>query len=302
MVHSSGGMFRAKLALKICTVNRRLLMIPQIIFSILLSIAIFFLAFNLELEKLGLASHLSALMIVLGGTLAATLIAYPWRRLIWTVQLLKKAFLSVNEMDWTKNTIVTLARTYRKNGIRVLEQMGEKLPDGHLKTAVELITYNYTKNEIEYIMRKEGHIIYSQYEASDKIICSMARLAPALGLTGTIISLIRTFGHITDTNGLVGYMGIALLSTFYGVVFANLFFIPLSNKLREFMDQEAIRLDLIQEGILDVYDQENPKAMEYKLESLSSLSVKGSKQSIITPRPKLVVKTTPKIQVAAVSS
>jgi chemotaxis protein MotA len=277
-------------------------MIPQIIFSIFLSIAIFFLAFNLELDKVGLASNLSALMIVLGGTLAATLIAYPWRRLIWTVHLLKKAFLSVNEIDWTKKTIVTLARTYRKNGIRVLEQMGEKLPDGYLKTAVELITYNYTKDEIEHILQKEAHIMYRQYEASEKIIYSIARLAPALGLTGTIVSLIRTFGHITDTNGLVGYMGIALLSTFYGVVFANLCFIPLSNKLREFMDQEATRLDLIQEGILDVYDQENPRAMEYKLESLSSLSIRGSKQSLFTPRPKLVATTTPKMQVAAVSS
>jgi len=275
-------------------------MIPQIIFSILLSIAIFVLAFNLESEKLGLASNLSALMIVLGGTLAASLIAYPWRRLIWTAHLIKKAFSSVDEMDWTKKTIVTLARTYRKNGIRALEQMVEKLPRGQLKTAVELMTYNYTKDEIEHIMQKEAHIMYSQYEASDKIICSMARLAPALGLTGTIISLIRTFGHITDTSGLVGYMGIALLSTFYGVVFANLCFMPLSNKLKEFMDQEAIRVDLIQEGILDVYDQENPRAMEYKLESLSPFSIKGSKQSLAAPRPKLVVKTTPKIQVAAV--
>jgi chemotaxis protein MotA len=293
-------MHRAYLSLN--TINRRLLMIPQIIFSILLSIAIFVLAFNLELEKLGLASNLSALMIVLGGTLAATLISYPWRRLIWTARLIKKAFLSVDEMDWTKNTIVTLARTYRKNGIRALEQMVEKLPDGHLKTAVELMTYNYTKDEIEHILQKEAHIMYSQYEASDKILCSMARLAPALGLTGTIISLIRTFGHITDTSGLVGYMGIALLSTFYGVVFANLCFIPLSNKLREFMDEEAIRIDLIQEGILDVYDQENPRAMEYKLESLSSHSIKGSQQRLVTHRANLVVMTPSKRPAAAVSS
>ena len=277
-------------------------MIPQIIIAILLSMTIFFLAFNLELEKVSFFSNLSALMIVLGGTLAATLIAYPWRRLIWTAKLLKKAFLSVNEIEWTKDTIVSLARAYRKGGIRVLEQMGEKLPDGHLRTAVGLIAFNYTKVEIEYILQKEARVIYSQYEASDKIICSMARLAPALGLTGTIISLIRTFGHITDTGGLVGYMGIALLSTFYGVVFANLCFIPLSNKLREYMDQEAIRLDLIQEGIIDVYDQENPRAMEYKLESLSSLSSKGSKPSLATPAPKLVVKTTPKLQVATVPS
>ncbi len=277
-------------------------MIPQIIFSVFLSVAIFFLAFNLDLEKVGLASNLGALMIVLGGTLAATLIAYPWRRLVWTASLLKKAFLSVNEMDWTKNTIVSLARTYRVSGIRVLEQMGERLPDGHLKTAVELMTYNYTKVEIEHILQKEAQIVYSQYEASHKILCSMARLAPALGLTGTIVSLIRTFGHISDSSGLVGYMGIALLSTFYGVVFANLCFVPLSNKLREFMDQEAVRFDLILEGILDVCDQENPRAMEYKLESLASLSTGGSKQRPVMPRPEGVGMPAPKRQFAAVSS
>jgi chemotaxis protein MotA len=277
-------------------------MIPQIVFSILLSVTIFFLAFNLELEKMGIASNLSALMIVLGGTLAATLIAYPWRMLIWTAKLLKKAFLSVNEIDWTKDTIVTLARTYRREGIRGLEQMGEKLPGGHLKTAVELITYQYAKEEIEHILQKEAQIAYSQYEVSDKIICSMARLAPALGLTGTIVSLIRTFGHIADTSGLVGYMGIALLSTFYGVVFANLCFMPLSHKLREFMDQEAARFDLIHEGILDIYDQENPRAMEYKLESLLSVSGGRSRQGRVTPLPRLVAITSAKMQAARVSS
>jgi len=97
-------------------------------------------------------------------------------------------------------------------------------------------------------------------------------------------------------------MGIALLSTFYGVVLANLCLTPLSNRLREFMDQEAVRLDLIQEGILDIYDQENPIAMRYKLESLSSFSMTGSEKSPVTPRPERVVMTTPRIQVAGVSS
>lgn len=277
-------------------------MIPQIIFSIVLSITIFFLAFNLELGKMGIASNLSALLIVLGGTLAATLIAYPWRRLIWTAHLLKTSFSYVNELDWTRKTIVTLARAYRKDGIRVLERMGEGLPGSYLKTAVELISYNYTKDEIKHILQKEAHIIYSQYEASDKIVCSMARLAPALGLTGTIVSLIRIFVHIADANGQVGYMGIALLSTFYGIVFAILCFMPLSRKLREFMNQEAIRFDLIQEGILDVYDQENPRAIEYKLESLSALSTRESGKNRVTRRPKLGGMTTPKMQPAAVSS
>ena len=103
-------------------------MAAQIIFSILLSIAIFFLAFNLGVEKMGLASNLCALMIVLGGTLAATLVAYPWQRLIWTACLLRKAFSSRNEIEWTIDTIVNFAYTYRKSGIRALEEMGEKIP------------------------------------------------------------------------------------------------------------------------------------------------------------------------------
>jgi len=273
-------------------------MISQVIFSIVLSIAIFLLAFNLEFERMGLASNLSALMIVLGGTLAATLVAYPWKKLIWTARLLKKAFSSRNDVEWTIDAIVTLASTYRKSGIRALEEMGKKIPSGALKTAVELIAYNYTKDEIERILEKEARITYSQYETAHKILYNMARLAPALGLAGTIISLIRIFGHITDSQSMVGYMAIALLNTFYGVVFANLCFVPLSNKLREFMDQEQIRIDLILEGSLDLYDLENPRAIEYKLESLSTV---GSKRNLVPPRSRLVVMP-PKSQATSVSS
>jgi chemotaxis protein MotA len=84
------------------------------------------------------------------------------------------------------------------------------------------------------------------------------------------------FRHISDSQSLLGYMAVALLSTFYGVVLGNLCFIPLSNKLRDFMDHEQVRLELIQEGILDVYDAENPTAVEYKLEALAKPDIKSS--------------------------
>lgn len=245
-------------------------MVLQGIFSLFLFILIFLLAFNLDVGRMGLGSNLNALMIVLGGTLSATLIAYPWRRLLWTAQLLKKAFVSRTEIDWTIDTILKMTRAYRKDGIRALERLGEKIPDGLLKDAVELIACNYTKEKIEHILAKEVQITYNRYETAEKILYTMARLAPALGLTGTIVNLIHVFGHFSDSQSIVGYMAVALLSTFYGVVLGNLCFIPLSNKLRDFMDQEQIRLELIQEGILDVYDAENPTAIERKLEALST--------------------------------
>lgn len=277
-------------------------MISQILFSTLLATAIFFLAFNIELKTVGIASNLSALLIVIGGTLAATLIAYPWRRLLGSVRLLQRAFLPSDEIEWTRNTLVAMAREYQKRGIRLLEEMGETLPRGYLKSAVEFMGYHYSREEIEHLLQKEANLLYSRYEAADKILCSMARLAPALGLTGTIVSLIRTFGHIKDPGSLVGYMGIALLSTFYGVVLANLCFTPLSNRLREFMEQEAVRIDLVQEGILDIYDRENPLSMEYKLASLSAPAISGAKKIPPAPRPNLVVMTPPRMQASGVSS
>lgn len=246
-------------------------MIPQLIFSIILSIMIFFMAFNLKVEEMGLASNLNALMIVLGGTFAATLIAYPWKKITWTLHLLKKAFLAQDEIDWTIRKIVELARAYRQGGIRTLEQQGEELSPGLLKNSIELMAFQCSREKIEQIVQKEAQLTYVQYETGYKILYSMARLAPALGLTGTIVVLIRVFGHITDPKSLVEYMAIALLNTFYGVVFANLCFVPLSNKLREFMDQEETRLELTQEGILDLYDQENPSAIQAKLEALSTV-------------------------------
>jgi chemotaxis protein MotA len=244
-------------------------MVPQLVFSILISIAIFLTAFYVDAVEMGLVSNLSALMIVLGGTFSATLLAYPWKKIIWTFQLLKSTFLAQKSIDWTIKTIVQLTRDYRQGGIFALEYQGKQLPQGLLKTSIELIAIRCSREKIQQILQKEAQLTYAQYDTGYKILYSMARLAPALGLTGTIVTLIRVFAHITDPKSLVGYMAIALMSTFYGVVLANLCFVPLANKIREFMDSEEMELELIQEGILDLYDEENPTAIQFKLEAIS---------------------------------
>ena len=261
-------------------------MIVQVVFSLLLLAAIFGAAFTLEVGELGLASNLNALMIVLGGTLAATLMAYPAQKLLWALQLVKKSFAARGEIAWTTQTLVNLARIFRKGGIRALERQGNDLPPGMIKTGVELIAYHYNRDKIDQIMHKEALCIYGQYETAHKILTNMARLAPALGLAGTIVNLIRIFDHIQDPQSLIGYMAIALLSTFYGVVLANLCFVPLGNKLREFMDQDELRMELIQEGILDLYDQEHPNAIKYKLETLSGAMAVSHRSA---SRPPLVL-------------
>lgn len=261
-------------------------MIGQAICSVLFLTAIFFITFNLEIREMGLASNLCALLIVLGGTVAATLIAYPLKKLVWTARLLVKSFACREEMKSTIDSIVKLSQIYRTKGIRPLEQELNNLPAGLLKTGIELLAYRYSRDKIEQILHKEALCTHNQCETSHKMLYNMARLAPALGLAGTIISLIRVFGHISDPQNLIGYMAIALLSTFYGVVLANVCFVPLSNKLREFMDQNELQMDIIQEGILDLFDQENPRAIRYKLETLAETMGMSNR---VPDRPKLVL-------------
>ncbi len=262
-------------------------MIVQAVCSSLILAAIFLLEFNLAVGEMGLAANLNALLIVLGGTLCATLIAYPREKLVATAGLLKRSFSGGCEVDRTIQTIVHLARVYRKSDVRSLEREVNNLPPGLLRIGVELICYQVTRDNIEQIMQRESATAYNRYATSHKILHSMARLAPALGLAGTIVGLIRIFGQITNPQNLIGFMAVALLCTFYGVIFANLVFVPLSNKLKEFMDQEELRMEMVLEGVLDIRDQEHPRAIQYKLETLTRT---GTPERTAN-RPKLMLLT-----------
>ena len=246
-------------------------MIVQTICSFIILIGIFALSFNLEVRELGLASNINAVVIVFGGTFFATLIAYPMKKLVMTAGFLNQSFSGARQIQWTIQTLVRLARIHKKGGLLALEKEGDKLPDGLVRTGIGLMTYNFSRENVEQILHKEALLTINRYETAHKILCSMAKLAPAMGLAGTVVNLIRTFGHLSSPQNLIGYMAIALLSTFYGVVLANICFVPLSNKLREFMDQDLLRMDMIKEGILDIYDGEHPRALQYKLETLGGI-------------------------------
>ena len=242
-------------------------MIGRTVFSMSLLAGIFFSNFKLEVSGIGLLSNLSALFLVLGGILSAALVPYPWGRILWTFRLLKKSFGARGDTERTVETIVDLARNYRKKGsIRLLEQRTNELPQGLLRRGLELITDHYSRDQIEQILRKEALNTYNKYGAAHKILQNMAHLAPVLGLAGTLIQLIRVFGNSSSHPDLVRTLAIALLSTFYGLILASLLFTPLANRLKEFVEQDRLHMEIIQEGILGIYDQEHPRAIQYKLE------------------------------------
>jgi biopolymer transport protein ExbB/TolQ len=152
--------------------------------------------------------------------------------------------------------------------IRLLEQQTNDLPPGLLKRGLELITYQFSRSQIEQVLRREALKTYNQYLTAHKILQNMARLAPVLGLAGTLIQLIRVFENSSHYPDLFRTLAFALLSTFYGLILASLLFIPLANKLKEFMEQDRLRMEIIQEGLMGIYDQEHPRAIQNSLDVL----------------------------------
>lgn len=246
-------------------------MMIQVIVALGLLLSIFTVAFHIDVRTLGLASNINALLIVIGGTISATLLAYPTSKIARAAQCVVQAFRSENAVELTIKTLVRMAREARRNGLLALDKEEKSLHDELIKTGIGLISYQFNRENIEQTMRRESLLVYSQYETSCKILYSMARVAPAMGLAGTVVNLIRMFSQISNPQNLIGFMAIALLSTLYGVILANLCFMPLCNKLKEFMDQDLLRMEIIEEGILDIYDQEHPRAMEYKLERMAGI-------------------------------
>src|SRR5512145_971068 len=120
-------------------------MIIQTICSFLVLTGIFVLSFYLEVQELGLASNLNAVVIVFGGTLFATLLAYPLSKLTMTARFLKQSFNGNQHIHWTIQTLVRLARSNKKGGVLALEREGDKLPKGLIRTGVGLMTYNFSR-------------------------------------------------------------------------------------------------------------------------------------------------------------
>ncbi len=213
----------------------------QITISVLLLTGIFFLSFNLEMGGMGLVSNLNALMIVMGGTICASLMTYPMKKLVWAFQILKKSLGPQEKSDGLIQAVVRLSRHYRGGwDIRHLEQQVKDLPPGLLKTGVGLIAYQYDRDKSQQVLHQEALCIRGQYESAGNILHNIAQIVPSMGLIGTIVNFIRFAGLANDIHGLAGCTAVAFLSTFYGVLLARLGLIPLANKLKEFIAEAII--------------------------------------------------------------
>ncbi|RZB37316.1 MAG: chemotaxis protein MotA [Desulfobacteraceae bacterium Eth-SRB2] len=163
--------------------------------------------------------------------------------------------------------IVRLSRIKRIYGKFVLEKESNNIENLFLRKGIELVVDGYDPYEIHKIMEKEYELYFSRKESLINMMDTFQKLAPAIGFVGTIMGLIDVLGNIGSPLEMGRGMAIALLTTLYGLLFANFFFLPLSKKLSEHIKAESILLYIILEGVLDISRDKNSTGVAYRLQS-----------------------------------
>lgn len=219
-----------------------------------------------------------ALMIVVGGTLGATMIHYPLRDVIGALGVVKNVFFSTPApIGDVAHTFVDFAGRARKEGILALESDVEDISDDFFKKGMQLSVDGIEPQSIQEILETEIDFLRERHQLGAEIFTTMGSFAPALGMIGTLIGLVQMLQSMDDPNSIGPAMAVALLTTFYGSILANLVFMPVAGKLRTRSKEEVRIKEMIIQGIVSLTRGDNPRLIEQKL--LSFLAPKFRQSS-----------------------
>lgn len=211
--------------------------------------------------------NIPSILIVVGGTLATAFIRFSMADVINSVKVVLNTFSTkMSVPQEVIQEIVSLANIARKNGLIVLEQ--QPINDPFLKKAIMYCVDGHEAEFIEEVLKKEVNLTIERHEVGQGLFKGMGDSAPAFGMIGTLVGLVQMLASMEDPATIGPAMAVALLTTLYGAVLANLFFIPLADKLALRSQEEERNRKLIIEGVLGILKGLNPRVMEEFLETL----------------------------------
>jgi len=209
-----------------------------------------------------------ALMIVVGGTLGATMINYPIREVFGVFKVAKKALFArgipVNELI---QRFMGFSHKSRKEGILALENEIRDVNDEFLQKGVQLSVDGLEPQEIRDILETEVDFVRSRHQLGAEVFATMGTFAPALGMIGTLIGLVQMLQTLDDPSKIGPAMAVALLTTFYGSILSNLVFLPVAGKLRTRSKEEVLPKEMTIQGIISLSNGDHPRILEQKLKA-----------------------------------
>jgi chemotaxis protein MotA len=212
--------------------------------------------------------HIKSVVLVLAGTVVIGFLSFPmkrYRELFKTLMVVLRG----RETDYPKliKDIARLSRINRLYGHLALEKEARGINNFFLRKGIDLIVDGYDAYDISQIMEKECELYFSRKESLVNILSTQQKLAPVIGFLGTIIGLISVLNHLESPANMGQGMAVALLTTLYGLLIANFLFLPLHKKLSEHLRTESSLCYVILEGVMDISNDKNSRAIAYHLQS-----------------------------------
>ncbi|HUW61489.1 MAG TPA: MotA/TolQ/ExbB proton channel family protein [Candidatus Bathyarchaeia archaeon] len=216
-------------------------------------------------------------VLVLGGTLAVTLLNYPLGDVLSVMATVKNAFVhKAPSSESLIEKLVAFATVARREGILALESHAKNSGDEFLEKSIQLAIDGTAPELIKDILTTEIAFMEDRHALGQSVLVAMGTYAPAFGMIGTLIGLVKMLTTMEDPSQIGSGMAIAILTTLYGALIANVLCLPAAGKLKVRTANELLGKEIIIEGILSIQSGDNPRVVEQKLKSFVSPTIRAN--------------------------
>ncbi len=221
--------------------------------------------------ELGAFINLPGLMITIGGSFGAMLVNFRMEQVRQVMKItMQVLFDRKQNVSSLGPLFVKLAQKARREGLLALEDDLEEIDDPFLRSGLQMVIDGFEPDSIRDIMDTEIDNLTQRHQLGQNLYLTWGQLAPAFGMIGTLIGLVQMLSSLDNPDGIGPGMAVALLTTFYGVLLANLIFIPVAGKLAILSEMEVSRKEAIIDAVLALQAGVNPRILQEKLKAYLS--------------------------------
>ncbi len=209
-------------------------------------------------------ADLPSTLIVVVGSIFVVMIKFSLAQFFGALKVAVKAFVfKVDDPASLIDEVVALADAARKGGLLSLE--GKEVSSDFLESGIQLLVDGHDPEVVKTLLNKDMKQTVERHELGANIFQSLGDVAPAMGMVGTLIGLVAMLANMDDPKSIGPAMAVALLTTLYGAIIANMFAIPIADKLRLRRGEESMVKSLIIDALLAIQAGQNPRVIDSML-------------------------------------
>jgi chemotaxis protein MotA len=214
-------------------------------------------------------------VVVFGGTVATAFIMFPLNVIIGTVKvIMKTVFFKSTDPHQIIRKIIELADTARRESLVALEKVS--VEDPFMKKGVMLVADGTEESLVRAVLETEIKFMKQRHLQGQGVLKGMGTMAPAFGMIGTLIGLVNMLQNLSDPASIGPAMAVALLTTFYGAVLANVVFLPMATKLEGRSAEDQLYMEIMLEGVISIQRGDHPSIVKEKLMAFLSPAMRES--------------------------